>query len=110
MQEKLSYISLGELRQRFSPQHQPLPPSWAEEVRNFKRHTSHDNASPLFIYGSDGGLPALRIRSKQPELVGLQAAYNKNYISRFMLKRLDILKGTVQAKFWVVNPRETDQS
>jgi hypothetical protein len=33
--------------------------------------------------------------------VGLQArallGYNKNYISRFMLKRLDVLKVTVQA-------------
>jgi hypothetical protein len=66
---KLRYISLGELHQRFSPQHQPLPPSWEEDVRTFKRHPSPDDGKPLFIYGSDGQLLALRIRSKQPELV-----------------------------------------
>jgi hypothetical protein len=68
-EEKLSYISLGELRQRFSPRHQLLPPSWAEEVRNFKRHASLDDGKPLFIYGSDGELLCVRVRSKQPEVV-----------------------------------------
>jgi hypothetical protein len=66
---KLSYISLGDLRQRFSTQHQPLPPSWSEEVHDFDRYASTDDRKPLLIYGSDNRLLALRIRSKQPETV-----------------------------------------
>jgi hypothetical protein len=66
---KLSYISLGDLRQRFSTRHQPLPPSWPDEVHDFERYTSTDGGKPLLIYGSDNRLLALRIRSKQPESV-----------------------------------------
>src|SRR5579859_5664026 len=64
---KLDYISIGELRQRFSPQHQPLPPTVDEEVRGFKFYASPDDGKPLAIYGSDNHLLALRVRSKKPK-------------------------------------------
>jgi hypothetical protein len=65
----LDYISLGELRQRFSTKHQPLPPGWRGDARTFDRYTSPDDGKPLFIYGSDGELLAVRVRSKQTDLV-----------------------------------------
>jgi hypothetical protein len=64
---KLDHISIGDLRQGFSPQHQPLPPNADEEVLSFKFLPSPDDGRPLAIYGSDNHLLALRVRSKKPK-------------------------------------------
>lgn len=67
--DKLEHIALGELRQNFSPQHQPLPPTAEDDIHGFKRHASPDDGKPLAIRGSDNGLLVIRVRSKNPELV-----------------------------------------
>jgi hypothetical protein len=68
-EERLTHISGHELCQRFSTQHQPLPPTLDEEVRSFKRLPSPDGGPPLAIYGSDNKLLAFRIHSKNTDLL-----------------------------------------
>jgi hypothetical protein len=60
-------ISLGDLRDKFSPQHHQLPPSLTAMAASFKRYRSRAN-KPLVIFGSDGGLLVCRVRMNDPQI------------------------------------------
>jgi hypothetical protein len=64
----LPHISLGDLRKRWSFQQKEPHPAVLRNVKNFVRLPTNSNR-PLFIYGSDDGLLACRVRLQRPELV-----------------------------------------
>jgi hypothetical protein len=88
---KLDYISVGDLRQRFSPQHQPLPPTAQEEVDSFEFYLS--DGIPIAIFGSDNHLLVLRFRCEKPESVKLLAEAIDNLPSMKKLTSKGINRG-----------------
>jgi len=60
-------VSLGDLRRRFKPTHQPLHPAIIRKVPKFIRMPS--TLQPLMIRGSDNGLLVCRARINHPDLI-----------------------------------------
>ena len=67
IQVKHPYVTLGQLRDNYSPHHLTIPPEVLKNADKFRRFKS-DSEHPLAIYGRDGGLIAYRTSLNDPSL------------------------------------------
>jgi hypothetical protein len=98
---RLPFVSLGELRAKFSPRNKPLDPSVLEASKHFRR-IPRDPLHPLSIYGSDGGLLAYRSNLKDDDMVQTLTDSLAQLPSRTNLKFRGVYRGTYSTRHYCV--------
>ena len=96
-----SKVTLGELRANYTPHHKAIPPELLANVHKFQRIKSDPNR-PLFIYGKDGGLIAVRTTLDDPEIIKTLTASLQALPGRTNLKFRGVDRGSYSTRHLTV--------